>query len=118
MIQATCFELFARAGRPEKKRLLERLQDDRQLTAPLCLATKVQRVIFFPEDTEPIMGRGRLAGHFSTGGGTAGQCTEGRDGGRAWYGSTVTLGFRYGSSPKRGHRSSHEGVKRVLKRKA
>ena len=38
-------------------------------------------MIFFPENTEPILSRGRLAGHFSTGGGAAGQCGRSRDGG-------------------------------------
>jgi len=37
-------------------------------------ATKPKRVIFFPENTEPILSHGRLAGHFSTGGGAANCC--------------------------------------------
>ncbi len=49
-------------------------------------ATKPKRVIFFPENTEPIIDCGRLAGHFSTGGGEAGRCSGGRDGGETGMG--------------------------------
>ncbi len=37
------------------------------------------------------MAPGRSAEHFSTGGGEAGQCSGGRDGGGVWYGPTVTI---------------------------
>ena len=40
-------------------------------------------MIFFPESTEPILSRGRLAGLFSTGGGAVRRSNGGRDGGGA-----------------------------------